>query len=140
LRLAISGVEAFDLDQMLDLDLVVDDPYADQYTAGVVRIETDGDQAELDRLWIAETGDKDRLSEFVLGCNPHLKPMPGCRFQPYYGFGDAILRLTLGENIESGGHNVSSTHLWLMLLNSTIVVDGIALVEDGKLTAAGRGD
>ena len=106
----------------------------------VVRVETDGDQAELDRLWVAETGDKDRLGEFVLGCNPNLKPVPGCGFQPYYGFGDAILRLTLGENIESGGQNVSSTHRWLMLLNSTIVVDGIVLVENGKLTAAGRGD
>jgi leucyl aminopeptidase (aminopeptidase T) len=125
----------------LDVNRFVDHGLRFRFKDGrVVRIETGGDQAELDRLWVAETGDKDRLGEFVLGCNPNLKPVPGCGFQPYYGFGDAILRLTLGENIESGGQNVSSTHRWLMLLNSTIVVDGIALVENGKLTAAGRGD
>lgn len=105
----------------------------------VVKVETDGDQAELDRLWAAETGDKDRLGEFVLGCNPLLKPVAGTGFQPYYGFGDGVLRLTLGENIESGGINRSSTHRWLMLLDATISVDGVAMVEGGKLSPAGRG-
>jgi hypothetical protein len=125
----------------LDVNRFFDDGLRFRFEAGrVVSVETDGDQAEFDRLWAAETGDKDRLGEFVLGCNPNLKPVSGCGFQPYYGFGDAILRLTLGENIESGGRNVSSTHRWLMLLNSTISVDGIVLVENGKLTAAGRGD
>ncbi|MBM3600013.1 MAG: hypothetical protein FJX35_17520 [Alphaproteobacteria bacterium] len=105
----------------------------------VVKVETAGDQKLLDRLWAEQTGDKDRLGELVLGCNPLLRPVPGSGFQPYYGFGDAVLRLTVGENIESGGQNRSSLHRWLMLLNSTIRVNGEALVENGKLTAAGKG-
>lgn len=105
----------------------------------VVKVETAGDQQLLDRLWAEQTGDKDRLGELVLGCNPLLRPVPGSGFQPYFGFGDAILRLTIGENIESGGHNRSSLHRWLMFLNATIRVNGEALVADGKLTQAGKG-
>jgi hypothetical protein len=102
----------------------------------VIGLETGGDQKLLDRLWAEQTGDKDRLGEFVLGCNPLLQPVPGSGFQPYFGFGDAVLRLTLGENIESGGANRSSLHRWLMFLNATIRADGETLVENGKLTRA----
>lgn len=105
----------------------------------VVAVETSGDQKLLDRLWAEQTGDKDRLGEMVLGCNPLLRPVPGSGFQPYFGFGDAVLRLTIGENIESGGRNRSSLHRWLMFLDATIRVDGEALVDNGKLTKLGRG-
>ena len=105
----------------------------------VVKLETGGDQALLDTLWAQQSGDKDRLGEFVLGCNPLLQPVPGSGFQPYYGFGDAVLRLTIGENIESGGANRSSLHRWLMLLNATIRANGETLVENGKLTRAAKG-
>ncbi len=104
----------------------------------IVKLETGGDQVLLDALWAAETGDKDRLGEIVLGCNPLLRPVPGSGFQPYFGFGDAILRLTVGENIESGGTNRSSLHRWLMLLDATIRVNGEALVEHGRLTRAAK--
>ena len=105
----------------------------------VIKAETSGDQQALDRLWAEQTGDKDRLGELVLGCNPLLRPVPGSGFQPYFGFGDAVLRLTIGENIESGGQNHSSLHRWLMFLESTISVGGEALVENGKLTRAAKG-
>jgi hypothetical protein len=105
----------------------------------VVKVETAGDQKLLDKLWADQTGDRDKLGEFVLGCNPLLQPVPGSGFQPYYGFGDAVLRLTIGENIESGGSNRSSLHRWLMLLNATIRANGETLVENGKLTRAARG-
>ncbi len=99
----------------------------------VTSLRTDGDQAELDRQWAAQTGDKDRLGEFVLGCNPLLRPVAGSTFQPYYGFGDGIIRLTLGENLESGGRNRSSLHRWLMLLDGTIEAGGRTLVRAGKI-------
>jgi hypothetical protein len=102
----------------------------------VVRVETDGDQAKLDEEWNAQTGDKDRLGEFVLGCNPLLKPVPGSSFQPYYGFGDGVIRLTIGENVESGGANRSSLHRWLMLIDGTVKVGNETIVKDGKLTKA----
>ena len=99
-----------------------------------MRLLTGGDQRRLDELWAAETGDKDRLGEMVLGCNPLLEPVPGSGFRPYYGFGAGVLRLTLGENEESGGDNRSSFHRWLMLTRATIEVEGgPVLVEDGRL-------
>ena len=103
------------------------------------RRETDGDQAALERLWAEQTGDKDRLGEIVLGCNPLLRPVAGSSFPPYYGFGEGYLRLTIGENLESGGSNRSSLHRWLFLLDATITVGGSTLVERGKLTPAAHG-
>jgi leucyl aminopeptidase (aminopeptidase T) len=102
----------------------------------VVRVETDGDQAQLEAEWSAQTGDKDKLGEFVLGCNPLLKPVPGSGFQPYYGFGDGVMRLTIGENIESGGKNRSSLHRWLMLIDGTVKAGNETIVKDGKITKA----
>jgi hypothetical protein len=99
----------------------------------VVRVETDGDQAALDREWAAQTGDKDRLGEMVLGCNPLLKPVPGSTFRPYYGFGEGGLRLTIGENVESGGQNRSSLHRWLMFFDASIEAGGQHLLQDGRL-------
>lgn len=105
----------------------------------VVKLETGGDQAALDKAYAAETGDKDKLGEFVLGCNPLLRPVVGSGFQPYFGFGDAVLRLTLGENRESGGANRSSLHRWLMFVDATIEAGGEALVANGKLTKTAHG-
>ena len=105
----------------------------------IVRLETGSDQAELDRLWAEETGDKDRLGEFVLGCNPLLTEVPGSRFLPYCGFGDGMLRLTIGENLESGGTHVSSLHRWMMFRQATISVDADVLVADGRLTPSAQG-
>jgi leucyl aminopeptidase (aminopeptidase T) len=99
----------------------------------VVRVETDGDQAALDRAWAQETGDKDRLGEMVLGCNPLLRPVPGSTFRPYYGFGEGGLRLTVGENLESGGTNRSSLHRWLMFFDASIEAGGRRLLQDGRL-------
>jgi hypothetical protein len=101
----------------------------------VVRVETDGDQKELDHEWSNQTGDKDRLGEFVLGCNPLLRPVPGSTFQPYYGFGEGKLRLTMGENLESGGRYRSSMHRWLMFTDADIQVDGEPLVAHGRFVA-----
>ena len=97
------------------------------------RVETDGDQAALDRAWQSETGDKDRLGEFVLGCNPRLRRVEGLAFPPYHGFGDAVLRLTIGENIESGGQNRASLHRWLMFLDADIRAGAEPVVSAGRL-------
>ena len=94
-------------------------------------------EGRLDREWADETGDKDRLGELVLGCNPLLRPVAGSTFQPYYGFGDGVLRLTIGENRESGGHNRSSLHRWLMFLDADIGVGGELVVAKGRLATAG---
>jgi hypothetical protein len=118
----------FDIDPWLDAGLRI------VFEKGrIQRLETGGDQAELDRVWEAESGDKDRLGELVLGCNPLLTPVEGTAFRPYYGFGDGVIRLTIGENIESGGQNRASVHRWLFLLDGTITAGGHTLVRAGKI-------
>ena len=53
---------------------------------------------------------------------------------PYYGYGDGMLRFSLGDNQESGGECLSSYHQWLFLSDATMKVDGEVVLENGKLT------
>ncbi|HEY2111224.1 MAG TPA: hypothetical protein VGH25_05780 [Dongiaceae bacterium] len=124
----------FDIDRWLDQGLRF------HFEGGKIRrVETDGDQAALDRAWQTESGDKDRLGEMVLGCNTLLRRVDGLTFPPYHGFGDAILRLTIGENTESGGQNRSSLHRWLMFFDADIRAGTDLLVSKGRLTEPANG-
>jgi leucyl aminopeptidase (aminopeptidase T) len=119
----------------LDVDRWLDHGLRFYFEKGRIRrVETDGDQVGLDRAWALETGDKDRLGELVLGCNPFLRPIGGLAFPPYHGFGDAILRLTVGENIESGGQYRSSLHRWLMFFDADIGAGSDLIVSKGRLS------
>lgn len=99
----------------------------------VVAFETDGDQGALDRLWAAETGDRDQLGELVLGCNPLLVPVPGSTFHPHYGFGAGVVRLILGDNLLSGGRYRSSFHRWVMWGDASLEINGKVAVDGGRL-------
>ncbi len=99
----------------------------------VVALETDGDQRALDRLWAAETGDRDQLGELVLGCNPLLVPVPGSTFHPHYGFGAGVVRLILGDNLLSGGRYRSSFHRWVMWGDASLEINGAVAVDAGRL-------
>jgi len=124
----------------LDIDQWLDQGLRFYFERGCIRrIETDGDQAGLNRAWAAETGDKDCLGELVLGCNQLLRRIEGLAFPPYHGFGDAVLRLTIGENIESGGQNRSSLHRWLMFVDADISAGSDLLVSKGRLTGPANG-
>ena len=46
-----------------------------------------------------------------------------------------MLRLTVGENRESGGANRSSLHRWLMFRDADIVAGGRPVVTGGRLLA-----
>ncbi|MFN0163198.1 MAG: hypothetical protein ACKVQQ_18380 [Burkholderiales bacterium] len=107
-----------------------------EFRAGrVVGVTTGGDQRELDRLWAQETGDRDRLGELILGCNPLLDRVPGSTFFPHYGFGAGVIRLILGDNLLSGGSFRSSFHRWLMWGDSDLAIDGRPIVNRGRLVA-----
>jgi hypothetical protein len=69
----------------------------------------------------------------VVGCNPLLTPVEGTEFRPYYGFGDGVIRLTLGENIESGGRNRASVHRWLFFTDASLFSGARPLALDGAL-------
>ena len=90
-------------------------------------------------MWGIQTGNNDRIGEFNLGVNPALTLLPEySKTIPYFGYGDGVIRLSLGDNQESGGENISSYHHWLFLIDATVTVDGNMLVEHGTLTVASR--
>jgi hypothetical protein len=68
-----------------------------------------------------------------------LRRVEGLAFPPYHGFGDAVLRLTIGENIESGGQNRSSLHRWLMFFDADIIAGSDLVVSKGRLTGPPNG-
>jgi hypothetical protein len=51
------------------------------------------------------SGAKDKPGEFVIGTNPALTPVLKSGYMPYYGYAAGIVRLSIGDNWESGGRN-----------------------------------
>ena len=84
-------------------------------------------------MWEQETGDRDRIGEFNIGVNRELRPLPGIAEIPYYGYGAGVVRLSIGDNFESGGHNRSTFHHWLFLIDATLRADGQTVIERGQL-------
>ena len=81
-----------------------------------------------------QTGDKDRIGEFNLGVSPGLPNLPKyLESVPYFGYGDGVILLSLGDNQESDGDVISSYHRWLFLTDATVKADGKTLIERGKL-------
>jgi leucyl aminopeptidase (aminopeptidase T) len=97
------------------------------------RLTSEHHRAFVEAVWGAQTGDRDRLGEFNLGFNPRLAMQPGVPFIPYYGYGSGIVRLSLGDNVESGGPWRSSYHQWLFLTDATVTADGRPIAEAGRL-------
>jgi leucyl aminopeptidase (aminopeptidase T) len=92
------------------------------------------DQAELNRQWEAQTGDKDRLSEIVFGTNPLLPlHVEGARVPPYWAFGAGGFRFHLGDIVESGGPFKSSFAAECWLTDATVEADGETIIRDGRL-------
>jgi hypothetical protein len=84
--------------------------------------------------WKSAKGDKDKPGEFVIGANPALTPVLKSGFMPYYGYGAGVVRLAIGDNWESGGHNRSSNgELLLFLPGATLSVDGQDLIRNGEI-------
>ena len=86
-------------------------------------------------MWGLQNGAFNRFGEFNAGVNPALTMLPGHeKVIPYYGYGDGMLRFSLGDNQESGGEYLSSYHQWLFLSDATMKVSGEVVLENGKLT------
>ncbi|MGH9336296.1 MAG: hypothetical protein ACRD21_21375, partial [Vicinamibacteria bacterium] len=99
----------------------------------IVSVAAEKHQEKVLAAWNAETGDKDRVAEMVIGTNPKLPATgPGNR-PPYYGYGAGVLRIALGDNWESGGRNRSSMEAWFWFPDVTITAGETALVKEGKL-------
>ena len=92
-----------------------------------------GADAEV-RAWQRATGARDRPGEFVIGTNPALAPVLKSGYMPYYGYGAGVVRLAIGDNWESGGHNRSSNGEFLMFLpGATVTAGDNTLIEAGAL-------
>jgi aminopeptidase len=74
-----------------------------------------------------------RFREFGLGFNPKLAVPPGSTALPYYGYGDAVVRLSLGDSEEIGGEVRGGGVRWLFFPRTTVSVGNTTLVKDGKL-------
>jgi len=68
-----------------------------------------------------------RFREFAIGLNPKLKPAPGARVLPYYGYGEGVVRLSLGDNEELGGNVRGGFVRWFFFPQATVEVNGSPL-------------
>ena len=100
----------------------------------IVEVESQYHNDYVQAMWELATGDKDRIGEVNLGVNPVLKGLPGLdKVIPYFGYGEGVIRISLGDNKESGGTYSSSYQHWLFLTGATLEADGRLLVESGAL-------
>ena len=107
-----------------------------EFSAGRVRrVSARTNQAAFLAMWKSIGGDVDKLGEIILGTNPLLTHRLPAGELPYYGYGSGFLRVSMGDNWESGGTNRSpSGHpLWLFLDHATVEAGGVALLREGRL-------
>jgi hypothetical protein len=71
--------------------------------------------------------------EFALGFNPLLAIPEGDPWIPYYGYGDGVVRLSLGDNSELGGNVTGGYVRWNFFVDATVTVGSDVWVRDGRL-------
>jgi hypothetical protein len=100
-----------------------------------VRRHAARDDAAFARMWDGFGGDIDKVGEIVIGTSPLLAGTLPSGTRPYYGYGDGHVRVSMGDNWESGGANRSPSGrpLWLFLEKATVESAGRAVVKDGRL-------
>lgn len=81
-------------------------------------------------------GDVDKVGEIVIGTNPLLRKALPSGELPYFGYGAGYIRISLGDNWESGGTNRSplGRPLWFLLTEASLEAGSISLVQEGHLT------
>jgi hypothetical protein len=102
----------------------------------IVKIEPRSKAGEAFAKWFdGVTGDRDKISEFVIGTNPNLTPIQPSGFMPYYGYGAGVIRVAIGDNWESGGALRTSDHQdwWLFVTDANLTANGAVVVSDGAM-------
>lgn len=72
--------------------------------------------------------------ELGIGFNPKLPRPANSPFLPYYGYGDAVVRLSLGDNTELAGSVRGGASRWLFFPDTTLTVGAKRIIENGRLT------
>ena len=71
--------------------------------------------------------------EFALGFNPLLAVPERNPWIPYYGYGDGVVRLSLGDNSELGGAITGGYVRWNFFTDTTVRLDDDVWVRAGRL-------
>ena len=89
-------------------------------------------------MWDAIGGDIDRVGEIVIGTNPLLVQKLPSGDLPYFGYGEGYVRVSLGDNWESGGalRCPLNTNVWLFPENAALQADGASVIQNGKIVVA----
>ena len=106
---------------------------------GVVTNATATEGLEALQTFLKSAPAASRFREFGLGFNPKLVVPAGQTALPYYGYGDAVVRLSLGDNEEVGGAVRGGGVRWLFFPDTTVTVGATTLVKDGKLVKSPSG-
>jgi leucyl aminopeptidase (aminopeptidase T) len=102
----------------------------------IVKIESHGGGGdEFNKWYQGATGDRDKISELVIGTNPELAPILPSGFMPYFGYGAGIVRIAIGDNWESGGalRTGDQQDWWLFVTDGTLTANKNPLIEAGKI-------
>ncbi len=89
----------------------------------------DAVQAELD----GAPAQARAFREFALGFNPLLAVPERNPWIPYYGYGDGVVRLSLGDNSELGGTVTGGYVRWNFFTDTTVRLDDEVWVRAGRL-------
>ena len=99
----------------------------------VVEVEADTGRDGVLRE-MEEAGEAGRtFRELGVGLNPLLAIPEGEDWIPYYGYGDAVVRLSLGDNTELGGSVGGGYVRWNFFADATVTVGDEVWVEGGRL-------
>ena len=86
------------------------------------------------RREIDEAGEAGKsFRELALGFHPLLVVPDQNPWIPYYGYGDGVVRLSLGDNSELGGDVTGGYVRWNFFVDTTVTVGDEVWVRDGKL-------
>jgi leucyl aminopeptidase (aminopeptidase T) len=87
------------------------------------------------RYEAADTG-KSVVGVIDIGINPEVRPPAGSRLLPWSQAG--MVTITFGNDQWAGGDNTSDFIFPVQLTDATVTVDGVALIENGKLLPSSR--
>lgn len=104
-----------------------------QFERGLVRAISARHGEEIARDALARSPSLARFRELGIGFNPVLHPLPDEPWIPYYGYGEGVVRLSLGNNRELGGLVGGEGVRWFFFTNATVRVRQTVIVDAGKL-------
>jgi hypothetical protein len=101
----------------------------------VVEAHARKDDVAFQKLWNEYGGDINRIAEIVIGTNPLLLANLPSGELPYYGYGAGALRISFGDNWESGGSLRSGVGdpLWTFISKATVRAGDVTIIRDGVL-------